>query len=137
MFIDILVVLSTIWRKINDNFIFLPTFLAPEAYLYYLIYSVVNDEKYKEFWSNIESDKYKILTKTKLKSIILDRISISTNTRNDDLKIIFNEFGIDKMKELIEETNLFYHFYKENPNELNEYYNNFNNAMKKVKRYFK
>lgn len=124
-------------RKINDNFIFLPTFLAPEAYLYYLIYSVVNDEKYKEFWSNIESDKYKILTKTKLKSIILDRISISTNTRNDDLKIIFNEFGIDKMKELIEETNLFYHFYKENPNELNEYYNNFNNAMKKVKRYFK
>ena len=124
-------------RKINDNFIFLPTFLAPEAYLYYLIYSVVNDEKYKEFWSNIESDKYKILTKTKLKSIILDRISISTNTRNDDLKIIFNEFGIDKMKELIEETNLFYHFYKENPNELNEYYSNFNNAMKKVKRYFK
>ena len=123
--------------KTNDNFIFLPTFLAPEAYLYYLIYSVVNDEKYKEFWNNIESDKYKILTKSKLKSIILDKISISTNTRNDDLKNIFNEFGIDKMKELIEETNLFYHFYKENSNELNEYYNNFNNAVKKVKKYFK
>lgn len=121
--------------RTNDNFIFLPTFLAPEAYLYYLIYSVVNDEKYKEFWNNIESDKYKILTKSKLKSIILDKISISTNTRNDDLKIFFKEFGIVNIKELIEETNLFYHFYKENPNELNEYYNNFNNAVKKVKRY--
>ena len=123
--------------KTNDNFIFLPTFLAPESYLYYLMYSVVNDEKYKEFWNNIESDKYKMLTKSKLKSIILDKISITTNTRNDDLKIIFNEFGIDNMKELIEETDLFYHFYKENPNELNEYYNNFNNAVQKVKRYFK
>ena len=95
----------------------------------------MNDEKYKEFWNNIESDKYKILTKSKLKSIILDKISISTNTRNDDLKIFFKEFGIVNIKELIEETNLFYHFYKENPNELNEYYNNFNNAVKKVKRY--
>lgn len=122
-------------RKTNDNFVFLPTFLAPESYLYYLIYSVVNDEKYNDFWNNIKSDKYGILTKSKLRSSFLNKISISKDTRNDNLKSIFNEFGIEDMRELIEETNLFYYFYKENLNELNEYYNNFKLAVEKVKKY--
>lgn len=121
--------------KTNKNFIFLPTFLAPESYLYYLLFSIVNDNKYSDFWNNIKSEKYGILTRSKLRNSFLDKVIISKASKNDELKKLFKEFGINDIKELITETNLFYHYYKENINELNEYYNRFEQAVEEVKLY--
>ena len=65
----------------------------------------------------------------------MDKVIISKASKNDELKKLFKEFGINDIKELITETNLFYHYYKENINELNEYYNRFEQAVEEVKLY--
>lgn len=127
-------------QKTEENFVYLPTFLAPESYIYTLLYSIANDSKYNEYWNSLNNTDFSILTKSKLKSKVLNKICIQKSTKNNEVKKLFSKIENDKdieIKKLLSETQLFDFYYKENKSELEEYYKYLEKAISKTSKHIK
>lgn len=120
-------------QKLNDNFVFLPSILAPESYLYYIIYSIVNDVRYQSFWDNIGNTDWSIITIPKLKNLF-NFDNYTEFKSNDDVKKLFKEIndkGIN-LKKFINETQIFNFYYKNNIEELEKFIHKFIESIKYV-----
>ncbi|MGX7776320.1 hypothetical protein ACVV62_04360 [Streptococcus pluranimalium] len=97
-------------KDLLDNVIALPTFLAPESFIYYIVNEVANNESYNHFWRDIEQIPEAVLyTKSRINSI-LGEVDIKENTSNDDIKSMRD---LEELKEFIVQTQLFNFLMKE------------------------
>ncbi|HHX2556934.1 TPA: ATP-dependent nuclease [Staphylococcus aureus] len=118
-------------KKTNNNHLmFLPTFLAPESYMYFIISELFHDSKFDSFWTdilNIPETRY--YTKSRVQSKILSKIKINDTTSNEEIK----NANITKiMKDFITKTQALANYYKINNNELIEFFNKKNEIVTSI-----
>lgn len=106
--------------KISDNIAYLPSYLAPESYLYSIIHEYIeNDDKYLNFWRSLESnpDTTNITSDKIVESIKIDKENLSTKEVKKKGKKIFefvkksqilkhyysNEDKLDELKDFMKE----------------------------------
>ena len=81
-------------RNLQINFICLPTFFAPESYLYRIIYSFCeNPTKYMQFWRDLDQNESTCLYTVEKIQEWFSHLPRKFN--NDDLKKIFNRNASD------------------------------------------
>lgn len=124
-------------KKISANFIYLPSFLAPESYIYFLLNTITNNSIYHSYWANLNNTEFSILTKSKLNHILLNQVNITRDTKNDELKKLFTNNNSLDIKDLIVKTQLFDFYYQNNQKELEKYYNYVQEAINKTSKYIK
>src|SRR5699024_3238892 len=102
----------------SDNIIALPTFLAPESYLYNIVHKLIyDDDEFMDFWRNI--DIY--YTRNRMMENIIKQVNLSTDTSNDDLKL--NPDLINNMRDFFDDTQALKYYYSVNEEELKEFKN--------------
>lgn len=118
-------------RDLDFNYITLPTFLAPESYMYYIIYQLYNDNKYLNFWSELMNMPETIyFSKSRINRDIISKVSINNNTQNKDIK----NLNIDSaMKEFIKDSHALANYYRSSDsNELKNFFLSVDKAMKRI-----
>ena len=114
---------------------FLPTFLAPESYMYFIISELYNKIEYDDFWRtiiNIPETRY--YTKSRVNTDILSKITVDENTSNEDIK----KANITKaMKDFIKDTQALANYYRQNNKELREFFDKKNEIITGVSRSIK
>lgn len=91
-------------KQLPSNVIALPTFLAPESFIYYVINEISKNEEYNNFWRDLDDiDEAKLYTKSRINEI-LNQIDIEENTSNDHIKSLD---GLENLKTFIVNTQLF------------------------------
>lgn len=109
-------------RKLEINILSLPTFLAPESYLYFILTQIEND---REFWRQLERlNLKKDYTAHNLETII-NKVSLNDEQfiSNNDLKKVFCGNLLETIKEFVSETQVLSYYYDENPEDLCEFKN--------------
>lgn len=91
-------------KSMNFNILSLPSFLAPESYIYYLAHKVCTEERYSDFWRRLSDiQDASLYTRTRVKSW-LDEMTITSDINNDRIK----SFGyIEDLKQFVSITQLF------------------------------
>lgn len=101
-------------KKLPKNCIALPTYLPPESYLYYILFKLINDAKYSDFWKNIDRiPEARLYTKARLKELIINKVDINDTTSNDSLK---SSDIINELKNFFEKSKALSYFYSKNEN---------------------
>ena len=77
-------------RKHQPTFCFLPSFFAPESYVYKIIHTMISQEmKYQQFWRGLEEyEEVSLFTADKVKMFFN---GLGNEYNNDDLKKCFKE----------------------------------------------
>lgn len=97
-------------NELPQNVVALPTFLAPESFIYYIVNKVVHNENYNKFWRDLEDrPESRLYTKSRIKSI-LDKIEIENDTKNDNIKSL-NQLEV--LLKFITDTQLFNYLMQE------------------------
>ncbi|QCT50210.1 ATP-dependent nuclease [Staphylococcus haemolyticus] len=114
----------------NDHLMFLPTCLAPESYMYFIIWELFHNPQFDFFWKSIMSiPETRYYTKSRVNSEILSKITVTNDTSNDDIK----KANITKiMKDFITKTQALANYYKIDSNELREFFNKKNKIVTSV-----
>ncbi|MCO6330796.1 AAA family ATPase [Staphylococcus epidermidis] len=114
----------------NNHLMFLPTCLAPESYMYFIIWELFHNPQFNFFWKSILSiPETRYYTKSRVNSEILSKITVTNDTSNDDIK----NANITKiMKDFITKTQALANYYKINSNELREFFNKKNKIVTSV-----
>lgn len=119
----------------NNHLMFLPTFLAPESYMYFIISELYNKIEYDDFWRtilNIPETRY--YTKSRVNTDILSKITVDENTSNEDIK----KANITKaMKDFIKDTQALANYYRQNSTQLREFFDKKNEIITGVSRSIK
>lgn len=110
-------------RKLKSNVLALPTFLAPESYYYYIMTKILNDNKFWQDLSNydLRNDYTSHRLEVLLKEVKLDSIN---NINNEDLKKVFSGDNLKRIRSFIDEAQVLRYYYRENPQELNDFKDN-------------
>lgn len=92
------------------NVLTLPTYLAPESYLYYIINQIFyNNDDFGLFWRNLENiEEARLYTKSRILTNILNKIDSSTVEKNDTIKRNVNEADL---KDFISKSQILSEFY--------------------------
>ena len=119
----------------NNHLMFLPTCLAPESYMYFIIWELFHYSHFDYFWKNILSiPETRYYTKSRVKSEILSKITVDENTSNEDIK----KANITKaMKDFIKDTQALANYYRQNNKELREFFDKKNEIITGVSRSIK
>lgn len=108
--------------KLEFPIVCLPTFLAPESYMYYIIHKLTNLEAYRSFWNGLADSENTIhYTLSRVQQDIINTVTVNQTTKNNNLKN--NELS-EKMKKFISETSAFSNYYlkTENSDELEVFF---------------
>ncbi len=107
-------------KKLKENVLCLPTFLAPESFFYYILSSIIDDVN---FWQQLEMLKLpRDYTSYNLKNF-LDKVKLDddNNISNDELKKVFKGDLLKLIKEFIDDTQLLSYYYDQNTEEILEF----------------
>lgn len=92
-------------KKLANNIVSLPTFLAPESFLYYVCYKVSNDkEVYRDFWDGLDNNPEAKLYSVSWLQEQLTNLEVTSTTKNDDVK----KYGelINNLKEFVQKSQI-------------------------------
>lgn len=106
-------------RKLKENILSLPSFLAPESYYYY--YLILTEILYdKVFWRQLSRlDLQNDYTSFRLEGLLKEvELDANNNIENDKLKECFSGNNLKRIKQFIDETQLLTYYYNKNPDEL-------------------
>lgn len=74
-------------KEFANNIVSLPTFLAPESYLYYICHKISNDkEGYRDFWDGLDNNPEAKLYSVSWLQEQLTKLTVTSSTKNDDIK---------------------------------------------------
>lgn len=98
-------------NELPQNVIALPTFLAPESFIYYVVKTIVDNENYNKFWKDLEDrEESRLYTKSRINEV-LNQINIKDDTKNDDIKSLER---LQELQKFITDTQLFNYLMEEN-----------------------
>jgi len=98
-------------NEFPQNVIALPSFLAPESFIYYVVKMIVDNENYNKFWKDLEDrEESRLYTKGRINEI-LNQINIKDDTKNDDIKSLER---LQELQKFITDTQLFNYLMEEN-----------------------
>lgn len=103
--------------KVRENIAFLPSYLSPESYLYYIIHKFVTEDiTYLDFWRGLEAnpDTTNYTSDKVMETILLDSDSLSTDAVKKKSNLII-EFA--EKSQILE----YYYSLEQNIGELNEF----------------
>lgn len=120
----------------RENIIYLPTYLAPESYMFYIISEIYNKQEFSLFWSDILRITENIYyTKDRINSNIISKVAVNSDLSNDSIKKanITNE-----MMNFISDTQLISNYYSIcNKEELNRFIRDMNKMISKLSKKIK
>lgn len=120
----------------RNNIMFLPTFLAPESYMYYIIYNLYHNPDFRSFWDKIPQitgDMYH--TKARVNMNILSKISVTESTSNETIK---KSIDTKKMMKFIKDTEALSNYYdKTEENDLKSFILKFNSIINSTSKQLK
>lgn len=97
-----------------ENCVALPTYLAPESFLYYILYQLVHCHEYDSFWDEIDKiPEARLYTKSKLITNVLSKIRITDNFSNDSLK---TKEIISELKDFFKRSKAISYYYTQEKN---------------------
>lgn len=107
-------------KKLKENTLALPTFLAPESYFYFILSEILNDTV---FWQQLERlNLHSNYTSYNL-STILNKVKLDEegNIQNDKLKEVFCRNTLSRIKNFIDETQALAYYYEKKPEKLERF----------------
>lgn len=118
-------------RSVHSNVVSLPTFLAPESYMYYIICDLIEDDRFTDFWAELTNVRETLYyTKNRMINDIKQKVNITSQTTNDEIK---SASISDTMKKFFQETHAFANYYrKKNTGDLESFHNNITRVITKL-----
>ncbi|HAR6172074.1 AAA family ATPase [Staphylococcus pseudintermedius] len=117
--------------SVRENIMYLPTFLAPESYMYYIISETYKRKEFSIFWSDILSiPENMYYTKERVHSNIINKVTVNEDLKNEDIK----KGNIkEEMKQFISDTQLISNYYAiRDKEELIGFIKDMNKIIKKI-----